>query len=67
MNPPSGADFEADIAAARAAGARGVVSAVRVAKVDSAAERRTRRRGNGRIWGIDRRLICQLESARAVA
>lgn len=66
VNPPSSVDFAADIEAVGPLVRAGVVAAVRVAKVASAADAR-RAADATADWGIDRRLICQLESAAAVA
>jgi citrate lyase subunit beta/citryl-CoA lyase len=65
VNAPSTADFDRDIAAVTPLVRRGVVHAIRVAKVDSADEAR-RAAAATADWGIERRLICQLETARAV-
>jgi citrate lyase subunit beta/citryl-CoA lyase len=66
VNPPSGPDFEADVAALAPLVRAGVVHAIRVAKVDTPADA-VRAAEATADWGIGARLICQLESARAVA
>ncbi|MFY9634159.1 MAG: aldolase/citrate lyase family protein [Cellulosimicrobium cellulans] len=66
VNPPSGPDFDKDIAALAPLVRAGIVCAVRVAKVDSVEDAEEAAEATA-AWGIDRRLICQLESARAVA
>ncbi|MBD8022742.1 HpcH/HpaI aldolase/citrate lyase family protein [Microbacterium gallinarum] len=65
VNAPSTPDFDLDIAAVTPLVRRGVVQAIRVAKVDSADEARRAAAATAG-WGNDRRLICQLETARAV-
>lgn len=65
VNSPSTPDFAADIAAVTPLVRRGVVSAIRVAKVDSAADA-VRAAEATASWGIERRLVVQLETARAV-
>ncbi len=66
VNPVSTADFAADIAALTPLVQAGHVAAVRIAKVESAAEVATARAATAS-WGPEPRLICQLESAGAVA
>lgn len=65
VNPPSTADFAADVAAVTPLVLSGAVQAVRVAKVDSAADAEHAARATAS-WGDRPRLICQLETARAV-
>ena len=65
VNSPSSTDFAADIAAVTPLVHSGAVSAVRVAKVDSAADAE-RAAATTAHWGLERRLICQLETARAI-
>lgn len=65
VNGPSTPDFEADIAAVAPLVRRGAVDAIRVAKADSADDVR-RAAAATQDWGIPRRLICQLETARAI-
>lgn len=66
INPPSHPDFDRDIETVGALVQRGAVDAIRVAKVESAQEAQ-RVADATAAWGIDRRLICQLESAYAVS
>ena len=66
VNPPGSADFGADIEAVTPLVESGVVAAVRVAKVDSVEDAELAAAATAH-WGLGRRLICQLESARAVA
>jgi citrate lyase subunit beta/citryl-CoA lyase len=65
VNAPSTDDFDADIAAVAPLVRRGAIAAIRVAKVDSAADAE-RAAAATADWGVPRRLICQLETARAV-
>ncbi|MGO4692468.1 HpcH/HpaI aldolase/citrate lyase family protein [Glaciibacter sp. 2TAF33] len=65
VNPPSSPDFELDVAAVTPLVLSGVILAVRVAKVDSAVDAEMAAAATSH-WGIDRRLICQLETARAI-
>lgn len=66
VNPVSTADFGADIAALTPLVKAGHVAAIRIAKVESADEVRMARSATA-AWGTEARLICQLESASAVA
>lgn len=66
VNPVSTADFAADIAALTPLVLAGQVVAVRIAKVESAEEVAAARAATA-AWGPERRLICQLESAGAIA
>lgn len=65
VNPVSTPDFAADIAALTPLVLAGHVAAVRIAKVESAAEVATARTATA-AWGPEARLICQLESAAAI-
>ncbi|QEE60395.1 CoA ester lyase [Salinibacterium sp. dk2585] len=65
VNAPSTEHFDADIAAVTPLVLRGAVSAIRVAKVDSADEARRAAEATAH-WGVERRLIVQLETARAI-
>ena len=66
VNPVSSEDFTADVDALTPLVRAGHVAAVRVAKVESADEV-GRARAATAAWGPEPRLICQLESAGAVA
>ncbi|NPC97052.1 CoA ester lyase [Nocardioides sp. zg-DK7169] len=66
VNPVSTDDFAADVAALTPLVQAGHVAAVRVAKVESAEEVATARAATA-AWGPEPRLICQLESAGAIA
>lgn len=65
VNPPSTPDFEDDVACVAPLVHSGAVAAVRVAKVDGAADAE-RAAAATADWPVERRLICQLETARAV-
>lgn len=65
VNSPSTPDFVRDIAVVTPLVLSGAVSAIRVAKVDSAADARRAAEATAG-WGIERRLIVQLETARAI-
>ncbi|RZI85994.1 MAG: hypothetical protein EOO67_15665, partial [Microbacterium sp.] len=65
VNSPATPDFALDVAAVAPLVRRGLVAAIRVAKVDSAADA-ARAADATAGWGIARRLIVQLETARAV-
>jgi len=66
VNPPSHPDFEADIEAVAPLVRAGLVSAVRVAKADSVSDVERAAEATAD-WGVERRLILQLETARAIA
>ncbi|HTW14391.1 MAG TPA: CoA ester lyase [Nocardioides sp.] len=66
VNPVSTDDFAADVAALTPLVRAGHVSAIRVAKMESAAEVASAWAAVAE-WGTEPRLICQLESAGAVA
>ncbi|WP_244931351.1 CoA ester lyase [Nocardioides sp. W7] len=66
VNPVSTADFAADVAALTPLVRAGHVAAIRIAKVESAAEVAIARAATA-AWGPEPRLVCQLESAGAVA
>ncbi|MFD2768043.1 HpcH/HpaI aldolase/citrate lyase family protein [Micromonospora eburnea] len=66
INSPSSPDFAADVAAVGPLVRAGAIVAVRVAKVDSANDAYRAAEATAD-WGLERRLICQLESARAIA
>lgn len=66
VNPPGTADFAADVEALTPLVEAGLVTAVRVAKVDTPQDAAFAAAATAH-WGPARRLICQLESARAVA
>lgn len=66
VNPVSTDDFAADIAALTPLVVAGHVAAIRIAKVESAAEVAVARAATA-AWGPEARLICQLESAGAIA
>ena len=66
VNPVSTDDFAADIEALTPLVRAGLVLAVRIAKVESAAEVAVARAATA-AWGPEPRLICQLESAGAIA
>jgi citrate lyase subunit beta/citryl-CoA lyase len=65
VNSPSTPDFELDIAAVTPLVQRGAIAAIRVAKVDSASDAERAAAATAH-WGIERRLIVQLETARAI-
>lgn len=65
LNPPGTADFAADVAAVTPLMLSGAVQAVRVAKIDSVQDAESAARATAS-WGGRPRLICQLETARAV-
>ena len=66
VNPVTTDDFAADVAALTPLVLEGIVAAVRIAKIESAADVAVAREAT-RHWGPEARLICQLESAGAVA
>lgn len=66
VNPVSGSDFARDIAALTPLVTGGHIAGVRVAKVESVEEVAAARRATAD-WGAEPRLICQLESAAALA
>lgn len=65
VNPVTTPDFVADVEALTPLVLEGIVSAVRIAKIESAADVAVARAAT-RHWGDEPRLICQLESAGAV-
>lgn len=65
-NPPVTDDFARDVDALTPLVEAGLVAAVRVAKVDTPCDAMSAAEATAH-WGPARRLICQLESARAVA
>ncbi|WP_256794607.1 CoA ester lyase [Terrabacter sp. Ter38] len=66
VNPPTSRDFAADVEALTPLVRAGLVRCVRIAKVDSPEDAAFASASTAH-WGLPRRLVCQLESARAVA